>query len=176
MMTIYKALWHQIEKCSHKIPMSTSARNTTVILSYLINLILSIHKQESPAFETIQACEIAHRVQPSHPFALRGAFEVEAGLPKAIQATWRNKNWKWIFSQDVWCNHSILPLNGQNLSTWSSYGCPAENGMHGIPFSGCFSKLNGLLSTIAIRDRSLDKHDRSFTCSRYSLSVHKCQI
>ena len=67
--------------------MSAGARNTTVILSYLINLILSIHKQESPAFETIQACETAHRVQASHPFALRGVGEVEAGLPKAIQAT-----------------------------------------------------------------------------------------
>lgn len=67
--------------------MSAGARNTTVILSDLINLILSIHKQESPAFETIQAYETAHRVQASHPFALRGVGEVEAGLPKAIQAT-----------------------------------------------------------------------------------------
>lgn len=74
-------------KCSHKIPMPAGARNTKVILSDFINLILSIHKQESLAFETIQACETAHRVQASHPFALRGVGEVEAGLPKAIQAT-----------------------------------------------------------------------------------------
>lgn len=63
--------------------MSAGARNTKVILSDFINLILSIHKQESLAFETIQACETAHRVQASHPFALRGVGEVEAGLPKA---------------------------------------------------------------------------------------------
>jgi hypothetical protein len=60
-----------------------------------------------------------------------------------------------------------------DLSTCVSCGCPAENGTHGIPFSGCNKKLNGLLSTITIRHGSFDMQERSFTCSRYSLySVH----
>ena len=53
--------------------------------------------------------------------------------------------------------------------TWSSECCPAENGTQGIPFKGWRMKLNGLLSTITILQKSFDTQERSFTCSLYSL-------
>lgn len=56
--------------------------------------------------------------------------------------------------------------------TCSSWGCPAENGMHGIPFKGCNKKLKGLLSTMTIRHKSFDMQVRSLTCSLYSL-IHE---
>jgi hypothetical protein len=59
----------------------------------------------------------------------------------------------------------IMNLSNLDIPTCVSCVCPAENGTHGIPFSGCNKKLNGLLSTITIRHGSFDMQERSFTCS-----------
>lgn len=67
------------------------------------------------------------------------------------------------------CRERCLSRGRRTSKSWSSYGCPAENGTHGIPFNGCSRKLKGLLSTITIRHKSFDKEDRSFTCSLYSV-------
>lgn len=66
----------------------------------------------------------------------------------------------------------VLIFNSTDLCTWVSCGCPAENGMHGIPFTGCNTKLKGLLSTITMRHRSFEMQVRSLTCSRYSLQAN----
>lgn len=58
------------------------------------------------------------------------------------------------------------------MCTWVSCGCPAENGIHGIPFTGCNTKLKGLLSTITMRSRSFDMQVRSLTCSLCSLQAY----
>lgn len=93
---------------------------------------------------------------------------MEGGLPKADQQA--NK-----IKLD---EESMVKLIGEEklgyqmqiyLDTCVSWGCPAVNGMQGIPFSGCNKKLNGLLSTMTIRLGFFDRMERSFTCSRYSL-------
>jgi len=66
----------------------------------------------------------------------------------------------------------IVIFNNTDLCTWVSCGCPAENGIHGIPFTGCNTKLKGLLSTITMRSRSFDMQVRSFTCSLCSLQAY----
>lgn len=143
-------------------------RGKVAFIVYDFYSILSNQKQGFHAFETIQACGTYHRAQVSHRSAEKDASVMEGVPPKA---DWSMKDIRRVVSKEL--NNMNRHWNFINamLCTCPSFGCPAENGMHGTPFRGCSKKLNGLLSTITIRQRSFDRQERSFTCSRYSLSL-----
>lgn len=124
-------------------------------------------KQEFHAFETIPACGTSRRVQVLHLYAGKDAWEVEATLPEAENYNFRSKHCLEI--NKCFVKMLLIFIILKFIYTWSSCGCPAENGTQGIPLSGCNKKLNGLLSTMTIRERSFDKPDKSFTWSLYSL-------
>lgn len=106
----------------------------------------------------------------SHIFLLREVLEEWKNYIQKLKThTQKKKDYeRWRVNDEItWWRYT--GIWNANLCTCVSCGCPAENGMHGIPFNGCNKKLNGLLSTITIRHGFLDMQERSFTCSRYSL-------
>lgn len=118
------------------------------------NLIFSSHTtgwmQEFRAFETTRACGTFHRVQASHPSVEKGAWGEEEWPPRATPENCQIR--RWLYKREwriIW-----FWVQQNNRATCSSWGCSAENEMHGNPFSGCNKKLNGLLSTRTIWHKS----------------------